>query len=394
MATAKLDSVWTRGFALLCLAQFLGYAHNSVLMPTLPLYVTHLGGSAFLVGLVLASFAVTSVLLRPLIGHWTDTWSDGGVLVSGLLFLAASVLLCFIPVTAATMVANAFRGIGWAGLNTGGYALLARTAPLNRRGEASGYYTGAQSSAGILFPAIALWLINAPAGGFRAVIVVSAAFAIAGASIALVLPRHVSRGDTAGLPPQSSGKEPPATFTLVERDVLLATALLFSLNLSFPAINSFLVVHARQIGIRNFGWFFVLSGLTSVVARPLLGRVSDKIGWGRSLASGFVLEILALLLLVVASDLPLILTSGVLYALGSAIGTATTLALAMKRANPQRRGRAMATFSVAYPLSVGIGALLAGGAVQIAGYTWMFLIVALLELAGLLYALTNWSSLK
>jgi MFS family permease len=363
-------------------------------MPTLPLYVTHLGGSAFLVGLVLASFAVTSVLLRPLIGHWTDTWSDGGILASGLLFLGGSVLLCFIPVTAVTMAANALRGIGWAGLNTGGYALLARTAPSNRRGEASGYYTGAQSSAGVVFPAIALWLINAPAAGFGAVIIVSAAFAIIGGGIALVLPRYLSGRSVSRQSSQSPGKEERAAFTLVERDVLLATALLFSLNLSFPAVNSFLVVHARQIGIRNFGWFFVLSGLTSVLARPLLGRVSDKIGWGRSLVSGFVLEILALLLLVVASDLPLILTSGVLYALGSAIGTATTLALAMKWANPLRRGRAMATFSVAYPLSVGIGALLSGGAVQIAGYAWMFLIVALLELAGLAYAFTHWSSLK
>ena len=206
--------------------------------------------------------------------------------------------------------------------------------------------------------------------------------------------RYAPGGGAPGQPSQSLSKEQLATFTLVERDVLLATALLFCLNLSFPAINSFLVVHARQIGIRNFAWFFVVSGLTSVVSRPFLGRVSDKIGWGRSLASGFILEILALLLLVVASGLALVLTSGVLYALGSAIGTATTLALAMKLANPERRGRAMATFSVAYPLSVGVGALLAGGAVQIAGYSWMFLIVALFEVAGLFFTLANWSSLR
>jgi predicted MFS family arabinose efflux permease len=108
----------------------------------------------------------------------------------------------------------------------------------------------------------------------------------------------------------------------------------------------------------------------------------------------FVLETFAVSLLVVASDLTLVLISGVLYALGLSIGTSTTLALAMERANPQRRGRAMATFSVAYPMSVGLGALMAGGVVQVAGYSWMYGMVAGLEVVGLLITLANWSSLK
>src|SRR3990167_7150898 len=56
-------SIWTPTFALLCLAQFLGYAAHHMLTPAFPLYVTRLGGSAFMVGLVLASFAVPSFLV-------------------------------------------------------------------------------------------------------------------------------------------------------------------------------------------------------------------------------------------------------------------------------------------------------------------------------------------
>lgn len=129
MTTAKPDSIWSQTFALLCLAQLLGYAHNALLTPTIPLYVTHLGGSAIVVGLVLAAFAATSVLLRPLSGYWADPWSEAGVLASGCFALGASLLLFFIPVTETTMIANGLRGIGWAGLNTGGYALLALIGP-------------------------------------------------------------------------------------------------------------------------------------------------------------------------------------------------------------------------------------------------------------------------
>jgi hypothetical protein len=70
MAGDKSEPIWTRTFVLLCLAEFLGYAQHFVLQPAFPLYITHLGGSPFAVGLVIASFGVTSVLSRPIIVYW------------------------------------------------------------------------------------------------------------------------------------------------------------------------------------------------------------------------------------------------------------------------------------------------------------------------------------
>ncbi|HEY7165894.1 MAG TPA: MFS transporter, partial [Candidatus Binatia bacterium] len=65
---SKAESIWTRPFALLCFAEFLGYAQHAVLQPTFPLYIAHLGGSPFTVGLVIACFGVTSVVSRPILG--------------------------------------------------------------------------------------------------------------------------------------------------------------------------------------------------------------------------------------------------------------------------------------------------------------------------------------
>ena len=138
----------------------------------------------------------------------------------------------------------------------------------------------------------------------------------------------------------------------------------------------------------------MVSGATSLFARPLLGRVSDKIGRDRSLAAGFILQIVALSLLITVSNLLGVLISGALYMLGNAIGSSTTLALALERASPQRRGKAMASFSVAYPLSYGVGSLLMGSAVEVAGYIVMFLSAAALSAAGLAFALLNWPRLK
>src|SRR3990170_7867920 len=65
----RAEPIWSRTFLFLCSTQLLGYSHNALLTPTLPLYITHLGGSAFIVGLTLAAFSVTSMLIRPAIGY-------------------------------------------------------------------------------------------------------------------------------------------------------------------------------------------------------------------------------------------------------------------------------------------------------------------------------------
>ena len=394
MIVKKSESIWTRTFLLLCSAQFLGYAQHAVLTPVLPLYVTHLGGSAFIVGLVLATFAATSVIVRPLVGHWADRWNEAGVMVSGLLFQGISIFFCFIPFVSATMLANGLRGIGWAGLNTGGYSLLALTAPESRRGEASGLYSGVQSASAILFPALALWLLQVSSDGFAAVFVASTLFSFAGAALGAIMARSVPRAVARSTEPESTRHWWREIFHFIERDILLPSIILFWLNISLPSITNFSVLYARDLGIVNFGIFFIALGVSSLLGRPLLGRLSDKFGRDRSIAAGFVLQLVALLLISTVANLFGMIIAGILYMMGNALGSSTTLALAVERADPRRRGKAMATFSVAYPLSYGVGSFITGSAVELAGYTGMFLVLSAVQALGLVFALIKAADLR
>jgi MFS family permease len=394
MATAKPDSIWTRTFLLLCAAQFLGYAQHSVLTPVLPLYVTQLGGSPFVVGMVLACFAATSVIIRPLVGHWADRWSETGVMIVGLVFQGASILLCFLPFIGTTMLANGLRGIGWGGLNTGGYSLLAHIAPDSRRGEASGVYSGVQGAASILFPAFALWLLHASFGSFGVVFLVSALISWGGAAFGGMMALHIPRAVGSEATPEPSRRWWSEIFHFIERDILLPSIMLCWLNISLPAITNFSVLYAGELGIMNFGAFFVVVGITSLLARPLLGRVSDMIGRDLSVATGFGLQLISLVLITAVSNLVGMIVCGALYMIGNAIGSSTTLAIAVERANPRRRGKQMASFSVAYPLSYGVGSLITGSAVEAAGYIGMFFILAAVQAVGLIFALVNAPKLK
>ena len=264
MAAGKSQSLWTPTFALLCCAQFFGSARHALLQPTFPLYITSLGGTPFKVGLVIACLAVTSVVFRPLIGGWADRWSETRVLICGLLLLSAAVFFCFIPFAEITMFANALRGLGWAGLSAAGYSLLALSAPAKRRG-ASGYYSGVQASGTILLPAVALWLIYAPFGGFRTVFVVTIALAAIGAGAGTLLARHAPQ-PIHNRHAVSSAPWWQEILNVLDREIILASVLSFGSHITFPAVASFLVLYAQEIGIENIGWFYVASGATSLLA--------------------------------------------------------------------------------------------------------------------------------
>jgi MFS family permease len=393
MTSDRQDSIWTRGFSLLCLAEFLGYAQHFILQPTFPLYITQLGGTPFHVGLVIASFGVASVISRPILGYWADRWSVTGIMILGLCLQTLSISLCFLPFVAALMLANGLRGIGWSGMNTGGYTLLATIAPAARRGEASGYYGGVQSSATILFPAVALWIIDAPFGGFDATFLGAMSLVLLGAGAAIALSRAVPKAPRQSV---TASSEPwwREILNVFDRHILLAATLMFTLHVSLPCFSSFVVLYARELAIDHFGWYFVATGVTSMLARPLLGRVSDKIGAGRSLIVAYVLESAALLMMPFAGNLAGVMLGGALYFMGSAIGGARILALAMEQAPAERRGRAMASFSVAFPLSNGTGAMLSGLVVDLAGYNWMYITAALPCAVGLLLTAKYWKSLR
>ena len=376
----------TKPFLLLCAAMFLGYANQWVVTPAIPLYVDDMGGSAFVAGLALLAFSLPSFTVRPFVGRLADRWNAAGVLALGLILLALGSVLFLVPLLVTVFVGNMIRGLGWAGLNTGGYTTLAMAAPAERRGEAAGYYTGVTASANIFFPALGLWIV-AEHGGFQLVAMLSIAFGALGLPIALRLKR-----ETPAAQEPRTARDPSAA-GLIDRGVLLATGLNLCSNLVNPSVMAFLPLYARSLGIENIGFFYVVAGLTNIVVRPVLGRWADSIGRGPSIVLALLAQLLGLVLILAASGLTMILVGGVFFSIGNAIMGSTTTALAMDLANPRTRGQAMATFSISFQLGVGIGAILSGALIDWVSFAGMYVGSIVIVLLGLLLLARAWRSL-
>ena len=379
--------IFTRPFALLCLAMFLGYANQWIFMPAIPLYVDSLGGSTFVAGLALLAFSVPSFTVRPFVGRMADHWNAAGVLAIGLALLALGSLVLLVPFLAMVFVSGVVRGLGWAGINVGGFVALATTAPPERRGEAAGYYTSATASASIVFPALALWLIDG-GGGFPLVFLLSSLLALLGLPIALALAREKKAAVQAAQP-----ADDPGWGGLIERGVLVATGLNLCSTLATPAVMAFLPLYARSLGIEYVGMFYVLAGATSIIVRPLLGKSSDAMGRGPAIAFGLAAQSIGLVLIAFAQHLPHLLIGGVFVALGSAIISSTTTALAMDLVNPQSRGRGMATYSVSHQIGAGFGAIISGALADVFGMRAMYAGSIVITIAGFAILAGTWKLL-
>ena len=357
--------LYTPPFMLLCATSFLAFSNQMMVQPVVPILVLDRGGDATLAGLVIAAFSIPSVVVRPALGMLADRWSRVGTLLLGTALLAVSGLLYLIPVLAAVFVVRMLHGVGWAAFNTAAPSMLGTIAAPARRGEAAGIYSTMPGLANVLAPAMALLLY--------------AAFGLPAAFIAAALAGALAFVTAASIRPPAMEREPAPPFSptqLIEPRALLpmtvetlwtsGNALFFV----FPPV----VAATRGIPLDALPAYYLAAGVALVIGRASASRFLDRAERGSVILVGAGLGAAALLVAAGATSLPGLTLGGVLYALGMSAVSPATLALTLDRAAPRRLGAAMATYSLGYQLGVGVGAAVAGVAIDTLGFPFPYIL--------------------
>jgi len=387
-AAAGRPRLWTRSFTLLCAVTVLCYSSHQLVSVVLPLFIQGLGGSPVIAGLVFTSFSVTSFILRPLIGHLIDTWSVRGVLITGTAILGSFGASFMVPSLWVAFIANAVRGVGWGAFSTGHTTGVALTAPVSRRAEASSYSAVATTTASAFAPALGLWLLG-NTGKFSVVFALAGAAGLAATVAAVMIPRIGGAGTTFRRA-LTFGREGRSLEAFIERPVLLASLLLVCITMTQPVTFAFVPVHAKAVGVENISLYFVATGVTSILARVLLGRIVDRGNRGVWMAAGYSAMMAAFAIFIMADRIEMFMAAGFLNAIGHSLGQPALSAFAMDRAAPGRMGKAMATFSMAYRVGEGVGAPLAGALIVAFGYPAMYVGAMTYAALGLALTVLNW----
>ena len=64
--------LWTRDYVLTTLGTFSFFASFLYLLSVLPDYIDEIGGAEWQVGLIVGSFGLLPLALRPFVGRWSD----------------------------------------------------------------------------------------------------------------------------------------------------------------------------------------------------------------------------------------------------------------------------------------------------------------------------------
>ncbi|EAX47638.1 major facilitator superfamily MFS_1 [Thermosinus carboxydivorans Nor1] len=353
------EQLWTRDFILICTTNLFIFCGFQMLMPTLPVYAKHLGGSDAAAGLIVGSVSVAAVLMRPVAGQALDYYGRKGIFLAGLVvFISAVLAYIWAPSLGVLLLIRFIHGFGWGATSTAASTVAADIIPKARLGEGMGYFGLTTTVAMAFAPALGLYLTSH--FSFTVLFLASAFIVAIAAGLALSIGyRHINAAKA-------------KTF-LLEKAALRPALVIFFVTMTYGAVVSFLALYAAQQGIDNIGPFFTVYAIALAVARPLSGRLADRRGFDIVVIPGVVLIMVAMFLLYLANSFAWFLAAGIVYGIGFGAVQPGLQAMSVLKAPPNRRGAANATFFIGFDLGIGFSSVLWGLVSQAFGYKAMYL---------------------
>lgn len=390
VSPAAAGPLWTLPYILSVLGVFSFFCCFFYLLTTFPEHLRELGAGTLEVSIVVGGFAFVPIFLRPLAGRWSDAGRRVLMMrLAMLCFIASFLLMIIVDDIWALFPLRLVQGIGMTAYPTPAGSMVAEIVPLPRRGEGLGFFGLATSVAQLIAPL--LGALVAALGGFDAVLVLAAA-----TSALTLLLTAVMREPVTDAPPPPGGLE--GLKRLLPRAAVFPSMIFFTgVTLGFGAASTFLPGWGEDAG-RDLGeasLFFVFSGAAALVARPLAGRISDRIGRVPVIAPGLLCAAVSMIMLTQAASPAAVWLAGILFGVGLGCGHTGLFALSIDLVPPEQRGGATATFQLAWDLGLGGVIVLGfvGDALSVEFVFWVAAAVAagsaLALLAGRIIGLTR-----
>lgn len=370
----------SRQFVLLCgVGLFAFISYNLVRMPVLPLYAQSLGAGPEAIGFIVSASTLTGVLLKWPAGALSDIYDRRWLLRVGLLAFAIPPFFYQFVSDVEWLIALRFAH----GMATAVFApiALAVVADLCReaRGAAYGSYTAATQAGAMLGPALGGWLIVS--SGFQSAFLMAGVLGVAAALLFLLM----------RLPPQiphvASGVGPGAVVRDMARGarvvvgnvrVVVTSVTDGARQVANGAVMAFLPIYVVGIGMdaAQAGVLFGIQSVTSFLSRPIMGRMSDRIGRKPLIVLGLVICAASLAAIPMTREFGFLMLLSSLFGFGEAIVNASAVALVADVSEIKTLGSAMGMQGTIMDIGHASGPILAGLLIGALGFQMAFSIIA------------------
>jgi MFS family permease len=350
---------------------FSGLLAVGAVLPVLPRYVDGpLGAGNIAVGIVIGSYAVTGLLLRPVAGRLADHRGRKPTVLLGSFLVAFAGFLYLLPLgVPGLIIARLLLGAGEGTVFTAGSAWIVDIAPPDRRGRVIGLY-GLSVWAGLsVGPLIGELLLHS--SGYTAVWLFAGLSPLIGALIALRLP------DPFHAKPDADEHHPLIAREAVRPGVALALG-----SLGYATVASFVVLHLDTRGLGHGAVVFGVFATMVVLTRLAAGGLPDRIGPARVAIAAALVEAAGLAMLGLAHSLAVAVVGAMAMGAAFSLLYPSLLLIVVDRVAETRRGAALGTFTAFFDAGIGFGAPLAGIAAALSSYEGAFLFAACIALVS------------
>ncbi|MFS0776944.1 MFS transporter [Neobacillus sp. 3P2-tot-E-2] len=365
------DTLWTKEFILLIMANSLAVCSFQLLFPTLPVFLSEHGNNSQEVGIVMGIFTLSAVLVRPFTAVGSRRWGKKVFLNVGQLISLLAICTYILGVTFFSALSiRIIHGIGF-GISTTLFAvILADLTPSVRRGESIGYLGFGIAVTSSLAPFLGLWVFN----GFGPIYL----FSVTALALLLSMLCVVFISKPVPVDPPDSNSSRNVFGSLIEKTAVFPAFLAFLLGLCFGSVMSFMALFGKEIDISNVGWFFFANIIGSFSARLIAGRVFDRKGPAFTIIPGAIMGTMGLVLLSQTTSTYQLILSAVLYGLGSGSILPSLQAWIMNMVASNRRTEATAMFYNSFDIGIGGGAVILGFLASVSSYSFMYFCTAVI----------------
>ncbi|UYW01204.1 MFS transporter [Flavobacterium agricola] len=369
--------LWTANFILSCSSSFLIAFAFYLVGSVMPFFVsTEFGTNDEETGLILASYIIAALVLRPFSGYLVDTFPRKKILIYSLIlftvlfygYMVASTLFILVLI-------RVLQGFTWSTTTTANSTLTIDIIPSEKRGEGIGYYGLTSTLSMAIGPMLGLLMYE-----YYPVEVNFYAATFFG-FLSLVLAWFI----------KVPHREPDPEKAPISLDrFILLKAIPVGINLlgiamCYGSFYAFAALYGKQLQVENTGWFFLFMAVGMTLSRLFAGKLLDRGHMHKLMAFSLILLAISLFAFGFATSKNIFFISAFFIGLSYGVLSPIFQNLFINLAKPEKRGTANSTFFTFYDLGIGIGMVVSGKVAHAFGYHAIFISGAVLILTTLAF---------
>lgn len=371
------ERIWNKNFISLISSNFLMYVTYYAILSAIPIYlVSDLNASKMQVGVVVGTYTIASVLVRPFSGFALDRFGRRTIFLLALTLYTLLFAGYLVAITISSIILLRFaQGLTWGFTTVSGSTIAVDIIPASRRGEGIGYFALSTTLGMSVGPVIGLFICHH--WGYITMFVTGCFVSLA--SLACAYAVHLRKRFVVGKRIQLKWN------SLFDLHSIRPSINVFITMIAYGGLVSFIALYGREIGIQNSSLYFLIFSVGIAASRLFAGKVFDRRGPRRIITLCLILLIIGFPILALAKNAILFYLSAIIIGFGNGVIFPTFQSMVNNLADSMHRGAANSTLYTAVDLGMGFGMIMAGLIAQHISISAIFWISSLVCTTGLLF---------